>query len=61
MYADGFSKFRFGGYGEMAASYMDYDWNWVDTSRYITYESGYCLYPSFYFSLCIISSLPNGY
>ena len=29
MYADGFSKFRFGGYGEMAASYMDYDWNWV--------------------------------
>lgn len=28
MYADGFSKFRFGGYGEMAASYMDYDWNW---------------------------------
>ena len=29
MYADSFSKFRFGGYGEMAASYMDYDWNWV--------------------------------
>ena len=23
MYADGFSKFRFGGYGAMAASYMD--------------------------------------
>ena len=24
-----FTRFRFGGYGEIAASYMDYDWNWV--------------------------------
>lgn len=27
LYADGYEKFRFGGYGEMAASYMDYQWN----------------------------------
>lgn len=28
LYSEGYQKFRFGGYGEMAASYMDYDWNW---------------------------------
>lgn len=28
LYSDDYQKFRFGGYGEMAASYMDYDWNW---------------------------------
>ncbi len=27
IYADGYNKFRIGGYGEMAASYMDYDVN----------------------------------
>lgn len=27
--SDGYAKFRFGGYGEMAASYMDYDFNRV--------------------------------
>ena len=26
---DDYQKFRFGGYGEMAASYLDYDWNWT--------------------------------
>lgn len=28
LYSADYRKFRFGGYGEMAASYMDYDWNW---------------------------------
>lgn len=27
IYESGYDKFRFGGYGEMAASYMDYQWN----------------------------------
>lgn len=27
IYANGYNKFRFGGYGEMAGSYMDYDMN----------------------------------
>ena len=44
MYADGFSKFRFGGYGEMAASYMDYDWCSHATSRRL--RSALSTYPS---------------
>lgn len=46
-YSDEYKKFRFGGYGEMAASYMDYHWNRLTPSGAAPYNRGSISIPRF--------------
>ena len=61
IYADGYNKFRFGGYGEILANFMDYGINrfrGTDNAR----KSIAIRYPYPVLSwLSITNSIPNGY
>ena len=52
---DDYQKFRFGGYGEMAASYLDYDWNWTTANGTAKRNRGEISIPRF-----ILAGKSNG-
>ena len=57
IYAAGYNKFRFGGYGEILANFMDYGINRFRGTETIAIRSPYPVlsWPS------ITNSIPNGY
>lgn len=60
-YTEEYDKFRFGGYGEMAASYKDYDFNrFKHSSGSPKRNRGEISIPRFVLPLTT-SFLPNGY
>ena len=60
IYADGYNKFRFGGYGEILANFMDYGINrfrGTEARKIIAIRSPYPVLSW----LSITNSIPNGY
>jgi len=57
-YTEEYNKFRFGGYGEMVASYMDYGLNRMTEKGSVKENRGTVAIPR---SPLTISSLPPGY